>query len=419
MRILTISQFFPPDITAAAFRVGDTVRLLSERGFEVKVLTTHPYKARAVDDTGIPEFPGVDVFRSRVVYPQPKGGKQYIAHYLSFVLGSISQGVGLLSSGWRPDVVWASSPPLFVGISARVLSMVTRCPFLLGVRDIWPDSAVAADQISANGPLYYVGKLLEQYLYDHADEILCVSKPMKEYLSQCTDVPIGVAYNGVLSDLSLPSSSPLENDAREDLERTKTIIYAGNIGHAQQLYLLVKAFAELLFSGDLEGWRLRIIGDGAQSMNLRELIIDLNAKESVSIEKSVTREKIAKELSNADLLYLNLKNHPIFSKTIPSKIFDFMLSGRPILAGISGEGAEILNQSGANIAIEPGNLLLLKNALLEMTSNISKYSALSHMNRKIVLSNYTRENALDVFIESFNRLKLKNKQSFSRSTASF
>jgi hypothetical protein len=114
MRILLIAQFFPPDITAAAFRLDEMCQLLASQGHEIRVLTSVPHKAQVEGARG-DSCGAVRVFRTPL-FPVGKGGaKRYVLHYFSFVLGSFWKGLGVWWSGWRPDVVW-TIPPRFLSV---------------------------------------------------------------------------------------------------------------------------------------------------------------------------------------------------------------------------------------------------------------------------------------------------------------
>ncbi len=402
MRILLIAQFFSPDITAAAFRLDEMCQLLAAQGHEIRVLTSVPHKAQVSESNG--KLPRAIRVRRTPLFPVGKGGSgRYIAHYLSFVLGSMWKGVGVWWSGWRPDVVWTSSPPLFVGLTGRFLSILFRRPLVFEVRDIWPDSAVAAGQLPGSGLAYKVGKWMELYLYRKAAHIVCVAQPMRQRIAEQTATPVSVAYNGVLrgnaeADIRVPVT------LRSDEGEPRSILYAGNLGYLQELDLLIQGFGELVREEHLEGWNLRLLGAGQQKERLQQLIEDSGLSSRVSIEGPVSREQAMLESRRADLLYLNLKKDPVLEKTIPSKVFDCLLAGRPIVAGIAGEGCEILAETGANLSFEPGNLRELKNALRMSVDCYEEMRARASRNVELVLERFTREKATQVVLDVFMKV---------------
>lgn len=440
MRILFICQYFAPDITAAAFRMSDFARLLADAGDEVRVITSFPHKAQVEaqgatdpDDSSF-RSAGIQVMRCHVSPVVGGGAKPYLRHYASFLRGSLRLGWQVWREGWRPDVIYATSPPLFVGISGRLLSMLFRRPLVFEVRDIWPDAAVSAGQLRADGRAYRLGKVLERYLYRKADYITCVARRMSDYLRQQTSTPVEVVYNGISLDPSILASvgiapihtatgslqsvpshqrltgkssavdSVAEGTSDGTSDRARTLLYAGNLGHVQQLDLLLHAWARLYPTGDLTDWRLELLGAGAQTDNLRALARELGLESTVTFTPAVSRAEATQRMHQADALYLHLMADETMEKTIPSKLFDYLLAGRPILGGIAGEGTEILGETGANVTFPPGDLEAMQVALLQMTRDWPELDEQSHANRDLVLERFTRKHAADVLRGVFQRL---------------
>lgn len=401
MRILIISQYFPPDITAAAFRSHDMAKLLSKSGHEVHVITARPHRtlAKGTEFKEI-ELESGKVFRSKIMKLGSGGVINYLKHYISFMLTSTWQGFKQRLAGWKPDVIWASSPPLFVGLSGCFLSKLLRCPMVLDVRDIWPDSAVAAGQISSNGRAYKIGKLMEKYIYKRARHITCVAEPMREYILTQTDRHVSIVYNGVLEQ---PENTEVL-DKYVTTNGKKEILYAGNLGRVQQIDLLIQGYAELIGEGHVNDWTIRLLGDGAMGEQLKSLIQQLGVEDKVLIEPVVTHQQCQRRLEDSDLLFISLRPEKVLEMTIPSKVFDYMLAGRPILAGISGQGKEILNSTGSNVCYNPGELKALKEGLKKATSQCDQLTTSAHKNRELVLSKFTRQEGLKVLTNIFNTL---------------
>jgi len=405
MHILIVAQFFPPDITAAAFRIGDMAKHFMSAGHRVSVFTTYPHKGEAAEGAADdPDLAAADIRRTRVPNVGSGGLVNYLAHYLSFLFGSLGHGVTAGLRGSRPDVVWASSPPLFAGLSGRVLSMLYRCPLVLDVRDIWPDCAVSAGQIQRGSRAFRLGRWLESYLYSGAQHITCVARPMREYIARCTQAPVTVVYNGVperdgdLSSSSLPSA--MGNSRR-------TLLYAGNLGRVQALDLLLEAWADVGRDDSSGDWRLRLIGAGALTGELKALADSLHLQDRVSIEPPMTRAHVIREMQSADVLYLSLKADDAFRLTIPSKIFDYLLAARPILAGVVGEGRDILEATGANLFHEPGNVDNLKSSLKEAMRRVTELERLADRNRTLVLAHYRRDQSADTLLDILERVGRK------------
>ncbi|MEL7498517.1 MAG: glycosyltransferase family 4 protein [Planctomycetota bacterium] len=394
MKILIITQFFPPDITAAAFRLGDTATLLSQMGHEVKVLAGDPHKGTA-DGVKLDELvdPDVDVIRCHIKPLKKSGTLSYLNHYMSFVRSSISGGWRLKRARWKPDVILCSSPPLFVGMSGRFLARLFGKPLVFEVRDIWPDSAVAAGQLSEGGRAYKVGRWMEKHFYKKASHIVCVAKPMGEYIrSQCPpkkQPPVTVVYNGIRETLIPTPSLPPEKP-----DQPKTMMYAGNFGHVQDMELLVDGFIEAAREGMIEGWKLRLVGTGTRLEALSEIIAKHEAHDLVQIDPPVPRDVVFAEMLKADALYLSLQKSFVLEHTIPSKVFDYLAMCRPVVAALAGEGREILESTGANLCYDPGDREGLKQSLQRLGCEVDSLQQKAPANRELVLERFTRETAV-------------------------
>jgi glycosyltransferase involved in cell wall biosynthesis len=393
VRLLLVSQYFSPDITAAAFRIAETADELARHGHRVFVVTSVPHRGRIAGPPALDAGDDrVTVVRTPVIPPGTGGALRHLACYASFVAGSFFLGVLLCLRKARPEVIWVSSPPLPAGLSGWGLAALFRRPFVLDIRDVWPESAVAAGQISGEGLAFRIGKRLESFLYERAAHITCVAAPMKRYIEGRTATAATVIYNGVTRALARLSDTG--GPAASGEHAVKTITYAGNLGRVQELDLLVRAFAELRSENLLERWRVRLIGAGALAHELTNLVASLGVTECVAVEPPMSREDVIRTLHQADVLFLSLTSDPTFELTIPSKLFDCLLVGRPIVAGLRGEGRQILESTGANICYDPGDIEGLKSSLLEATTKHSDLTALASKNTTLVLDRYTREESV-------------------------
>lgn len=371
MKVLAVSQFYTPDITAAAFRISETVSHLREMDNEIEVVTTFPHKGES-DEEVPPSRNGVH--RVHLSNTENKGFLGYIYLYLSFLFKSVLKGHSV-GKKQKPDVVWASSPPIFVGLGGWLLAKLLGCKFALDIRDIWPDSAVAAGQISDSGFAYKVGRWMEKFLYRHADVITCVARPMKEYIQQFTNTKVEVIYNGVEVSADQKKMDPGKTDCLAEaasFEDSNKILYAGNFGHVQQLDLLIKAFAQLNKEKLKKKWELFFVGGGAQEENLISLVRSLNLGNWVHFLGFVPKQEVFGYLKSADVLFIHLQESEVLQLTIPSKVFDYMLADRPLLAGIYGEGKDIINSVDGNVIFQSGNKQSLIKALKELDQKITQ-----------------------------------------------
>lgn len=391
-KVLLITQYFEPDITAAAFRLTALYRFLKKRGCDVHVLTAYPHKTSLARDVDTKED---NV--TRVHLKQSEGGKGgQLKQQIIFMLKTIGK---VLSGrvGYRYDYVIATSPPLFVGVAGYVAHLVTRAKFLLDVRDIWPDSACAAGMLPDHGPLYRLSKSLERFLYRAADHITCVSQPMAEYISgelarerRGDKAKVSVVYNGV--DLEVSPGLEAEPPTRG---RTRLqVVYTGNMGHVQGLDVVLDATKLLLKDAPDVAERVSFIflGEGARRKILEGQVEQRGLKGHVfftgPMSKSDTLRFISEE---ADGLFIHLERHPTLAKTIPSKLFDYLMCNKPILYGIEGEGKAILDRLGAGIGFTPGSARDLMEGVKKFVEGYDRLSATSAQNGEYVASNFERE----------------------------
>ncbi|MCK4321007.1 glycosyltransferase family 4 protein [candidate division WOR-3 bacterium] len=391
-KILFLSQYFPPDITAASFRISETANLLFLDGFSVNVLTARPHREHPISTENYKIFPLVKVIRAPIIQMEPlkKGKLGYIIHYLSFMISSLIWG--LFKTSLTYDYIIVSSPPLFIGISGWVLSRVKRAKYILDIRDIWPDSAVSAGQISENGFLYEFGKKLERFLYKKANLITSVSKKIKHYISSLekNTVDIEVIYNGLDENLiKIDSLNSIENVFEKNIPDNKfNITYLGNMGLAQDLNTVIDA-AIILNEKGINDINFLLIGGGVKRAYLEERV-RRNKLKNIVFMGPFDKKTAFKFMLGSSVLLIHLKDSEVFKKTIPSKVFDYSFANKPILFGIEGEGNEILSSLPGNIYFKPGNPISLVDSILKLYKNYDYYLNGAIINRNYVLSNYSR-----------------------------
>ncbi len=378
-KVLFISQVFPPDVTAGAFRVSETAAWLSRLGFAVTVLAGRPHREQAQGEgqTTLPER--VRVIRAPVLPIADRGGVWYLLQFLSFMLTAFVWGV--LRTPWRVDHVIASSPPLFVGVPAWLLARLKRASFVLDVRDLWPDSAVATGQLPVKRVSVPIGHWLERFLYRRAQLVVCVSKPMQAEIQRRVDGKrrVEVIYNGV-DTIALPSSQT--SGLPEENPQLSSIVYAGNLGRSQGLEVLIEAgeaFPEVEF---------KLIGGGVRRQALEALAREIP---NVQFTGPCSKQKAMQLMSEGSALFLHLRDADVFATTIPSKVFDYLALNLPILFGLRGEGAQILGTLPGNIGFAPDDVRSLVQAIAELEENYLRYSKAARENSSR-LQEFTREN---------------------------
>lgn len=409
MKVLIVSQYFFPDITAAAFRAHDLYNFLKENGIEVDVLTTYPHKSNVED------VPCDRVFKTHIFPLKNKGVFFYLLHYLSFMIKAIFLSFKLSR---RYDYVFTISPPLFVGLAGYIIAKIKRAYVILDIGDLWPDSAVAAGKFTAESSFYKIGRQMEIFLYTHADLITCVAKPMRSAIQKMIQKREDIKkVGGIFTQVTPPEKvhviysgptkaevdraialSTLYSIDRTFEKNTRNIYYAGNIGSVQNLDILIQA-AEKLSKRGTEGVAFKLIGEGVERQRLENYVSKKELK-NVAFLGLKSREETSRILhEDADILYLSLTSDPTLEKTIPSKLFDYLLLNRPILFGIEGEGKEILENTGACVYFKPGNADALSEATQRLLDNYEHYLTCAKTLRNVVADQFTRETTFKVLLD--------------------
>ncbi len=354
MRILYLTQWFQPE---PAFKGADFASALAAAGHHVEVATAFPnypggklypgYKIRPYTRDSLA---GVTVHRL-AVYPSHDGSSLgRIANYLSFFLSALIFG---LLRGGRYDVVYVYHPPLTPGIAAALFSRVHRIPMIIEIQDLWPDSVASSGM--ANKRVVGLLNRLCAFVYRRAHRIIPQSQGMRNLLEQ-RDVPatkMSVIRNWATYVAEADSATALPPAIADALSGRFSIVYGGNIGQAQALDYLIRA--AVLAHKSCPELALHLFGDGIDRDRLAALALELNA-DCVTFHGSVSREAIDRIFDAADVLALHLAEDPLYDVTIPSKVQHYLACGKPIIAGVSGEAADILRASGAAYVVAPQDI---------------------------------------------------------------
>lgn len=386
MNIFYITQHYPPEIGAAQARAYDMSKNLAEKGHTVTVLTAFPNDKVAKRLFRVEKRSGVTVKRSFMIRDTKKSSIRRLLNYISFMMSSMISGLFMK----KPDVIFATTPPLFVGVSGYVLSRIHRTKFVIEVRDLWVDFAEVLNQIN-NNFLLRAARKLEYFLYKRADKIITVTHGYKERL----------IFNGIPKDkieVITNGVDPAELNSQNNVEPKKVkneigvsedsfiILYAGNHGAAQGLHVVLDAAQRLkeypkitfLFIGD--GVEKQALVKRAKSEHLSNVIF-LDAKK---------KEELNDYYQIADLCLVSLKKHPLFDITIPSKLFDCMAMGKPVLIGVNGEAKQIVAELNAGFHFLPEDSNSLVEQILYAYHHPSELEKIEKNIRSNMLEKYDR-----------------------------
>jgi len=393
VRLLFFSQYFPPEVGATQTRVHHFARRLAEKGHRVTVtaeIPNHPkgvifegYRGRAVYRT---VEDGCEIIRVWVCTSPRKPFMGRILFYGTYMVNAILAGSWLTRG--RFDAVFATSPPLPVALAGYVVSRVKRCPFVMDVRDIWPAVGVVLGEIRGKA-LVRLAERLERFLYTRAAALTCVTRGFVEDAVRKGASPERVHFlpNGTLPELFNPGRTDEGLRRRLGLEGKFVVGFCGNHGVAQGLPEVLEA-ARLL--RDREEFRFLFIGEGP----VKPLLAGIKARDAldnVLLLPEVPLTEVAPYINAADVMLVPLKADQIFATFIPSKMFDFMACGKPVVLTVDGEARAILEDAGGGVYVEPGNPRALAGALMALREQPARLAEMGRRGREHVLRRYVRD----------------------------
>ena len=390
---------------APSARVSELSRFWVRAGHDVTVLTgfpNHPngvvrpeYRKRFWRGFCREPFDGVNVIRTFLLpFPNRKPYER-ILNYSSFCASSALAASFL----HRPDVVIASSPQLLVGLSGWWLSRLKKVPFVLEVRDLWPESLAGAGVGSEASLMYRSVGNLASFLYRAADSIVVVTPAFREHLLRNWGVPqekISIVQNGVETALFTPQAGAGELRRKLGTDRKFVVSYIGTLGLAHGLDSLIAA-AENLQSVAPEV-QFMLVGEGAD----RERILSLAQSKKLTNLLFVSqqpRETIPAYISASDACVVMLRRSEIFETVIPTKMLEFMSCGRPVILAVRGQSERLLERSGGGLCIEPDDPQALCSAIVRLHEQPSFGEELGRNGRSYIVRELSRQSTASDYLE--------------------
>jgi colanic acid biosynthesis glycosyl transferase WcaI len=414
MRILYVSQYFPPEMGAPAARAVELSRHWAAAGHEVTVLTgfpNHPtgvvpreYRGKFRRLVVRERIDGVNVVRTWLLpFPNRKAYER-ILNYSSFCVSAAITGLFMP----RPDVVIATSPQLLVGLSGWWLARWKRVPFIFEVRDLWPESLAAVGMGNAKSPLHRTLAKIAGFLYRHVDRIVVVTPAFEDYLVEHWHVPrekISVIENGVETELFAPpglTAHPASNLRRElGIEGKFVVSYIGTMGMAHGLGTIISAAARLQEANPEITFLL--LGEGAEKEHIAALARERGLRNVRFIDQQ-PREKIPAYICASDVCLVLLKKADVFKTVIPTKMLEFMSCARPVILGVDGQARIILEEARSGLIIEPENVEALANAIQSLAANRELARELGRSGREHILRKFSRRQTAEKYIRVLERM---------------
>ncbi len=393
MDLLIVTQYFPPEIGAAASRWSDYARILAGMNHNITILCELPNYPSGVIAEGYPKYwfmeerdedTNIRIVRVPIWANQRKTTIQRIGFYLSFMLSATIRTLFLP----KYDAIIVSSPPLFVGVIAGLIKPFKKSKYILDLRDIWPESAAVLGEIKSK-PILQLGRSLERFVYNSADAFLLAVPGFRSYLETHHPRQNEKKKFNLMNGVSQHFMNMLSQGNPGVVKKTFRVLFSGNMGLAQGLETVLKA-AEILKEEEID---FVFIGDGAKRSDL-EHMRDKNGLERVSFIPSMARSSLVQEIQDSDVCLVPLINSPLFLNAIPSKLLEYMAAGKPPIVGIRGEVEVIVEQSGCGICIEPENEQSLAESILQYRNDPQRIATEGARGSTFVSQNYIKENII-------------------------
>jgi glycosyltransferase involved in cell wall biosynthesis len=355
-RILFLTDNFPPEVNAPATRTYEHAREWVAKGYKVTVVTCAPnfphgkvyegYKNKLI---GREEKDGIKVIRVWSYITANEGFLKRILDYISFAVMAFLVGLWI-----RTDIIVATSPQFFTAVAGRWLSFFKFRPWIMEVRDLWPESIAAVGAMN-EGKIYKYLERVELRLYKSAKKIIVVTDTFKRKIAErgIDSSKIDVHKNGVILDLFEPRPKDKElMEANPQFQGKKVFAYIGTHGMAHGLSFILHCLPKV--QERLPQAHFLFIGEGAEKESLLEQAEDLKLT-NVTFMPFVPKHEVVRYLSLMDVALVNLKKSDTFKTVIPSKIFEAAALQKPILLGLEGETKGIIESFKAGTCFEPEN----------------------------------------------------------------
>jgi lipopolysaccharide/colanic/teichoic acid biosynthesis glycosyltransferase/glycosyltransferase involved in cell wall biosynthesis len=393
-RVLFITQYFPPETGAAPARAAHFARALVRAGHHVRVVTgipNHPSGRIAagyeLTRRATEAQDGLQVERVWLHATPHRTAWTRLWNHLTFAVSAL----GVALSGPRPDVVLASTPPLFLGVTAWLAALRHRAPLVLDCRDDWPTAAVALGELR-EGMATRALAALARFLQRRAARVIAVTPGMLRQFERRGLDPtrLELVTNGADTDLFQPSDrthgGPAVSEPQEGSLAPFTVLYAGTHGLVHGMEVLLDAARQLQGEPRI---RFLFVGDGVAKPML-EARAAQERLERVEFRPSVPPTELVTLIRAADVCVATTRDHPFCGETIPVKLFDYLACGRPVVAAVRGDAAAVLAASGAGLVVEPGDGAGLAAALRILVSDPGRCRALAAAGPPFVERHYSR-----------------------------
>jgi len=408
MKLLVLTQYFPPETGAPQNRLFSLATYFAELGAEVSILTAMPnypkmeiyeeYKGK----TYVREQVGaLTVHRSWIYVNGSKNFIPRLLNYFSFVFTALYAGLFKVS---KHDLIICESPPLFLGITALLLKWFRGSKLIFNVSDLWPESAEKLGIVN-NKLLLSVCYKLEKLLYRQSVLVSGQTQGIvKSINDRFPDVPTYWLPNGIdFNQFNVDADPTVFRQRHGILPGEFVLMYAGIIGYAQGLDVILDS-ADLL--RDNTSIRFFIIGDGPEKLRLENKAGEMGLS-NVTFIGNIPRAAISEAIAGCNAYIVPLKKNDLFLGAIPSKLFEPLAMGKPILLGVDGEARELFIEKGrGGLYYEPENHRELAAGILKLAADSEGAAAMGLEGKSYIARNFNRKNIAASFFKKLKEIAI-------------
>lgn len=401
MRFLLIHQIFLSSKDGGGTRHFEFARYAANQGHDFTVIASDVsyLDGKRIETDGKPEqIEGIEVRRARTLTVINRSFFWRVLAFIGFMFSSVFKAMG----AGKVDVVMGTSPPIFQAASAWMVAFLRRKPFLLEVRDLWPDFAVDMGVIK-NPVIIWVARRVERFLYARAKHILVNSPAFRDYLVEKHGIAtekITLIPNGVDPAMFDPAEQGTSIREEFNLDDKFIVTYAGAMGPANDILKIIRAADALR---EDERVQFLLVGDGKDRMKAQALAEELGLA-NVTFAGLRSKEQMKEVLGASDACLATLMPIPMFKTVYPNKIFDYMAAGRPILLGIDGVIRTVVESAGAGRFIEPNGHEPLADAVRAFADAPDACKAMGLSGRAYVEEHFNRMDQAKAFVQLLERV---------------
>ena len=388
MHILLIHQAFASVNEAGGTRHYEMALHLVQNNHRVTIITSpvsymtggknDQANRQATEDS----FSGrLRIIRSYSIPALHKSFFHRLLNFFSFMVSSFLKGL----AARQVDLVWGTTPPIFQAVTGWLLARLKRVPYVLEVRDLWPDFAIDVGVLN-NHILISASRWLEKFLYRHADHIIVNSPGFIQHISARTDKPITLIPNGVDASMFTLNREGLEIKNHYGLDGKFVVLYAGAHGLANDLITLLEAAEVIINETNI---KIILVGDGKEKPALMA-VAEANNLTNVLFLPPISKHQIHSILAASDACLAILKPIDMFKTTYPNKVFDYMAAAKPVILAIDGVIREVVEAAGCGIFTTPGNSQALADAIRTMAANPDNAAQMGKNGRFYVEKHFDR-----------------------------